>query len=87
MKKFLVLLLALSLVFAMTACGGDSSEEAADDSDAAAVESVEGMTFKVATEPTFPPFEFVDEETSEITGFDIDLINIALDDHGLAILG
>ena len=84
MKKFLVLLLALSLVFAMTACGG-SSEEAADDSDAAAVESVEGMTFKVSTEPTFPPFEFVDEETNEITGFDIDLIKAIAEDQGFTV--
>ena len=28
----------------------------------------------VATEPTFPPFETVDEATGEITGFDIELI-------------
>ncbi|MBQ3390048.1 MAG: basic amino acid ABC transporter substrate-binding protein [Firmicutes bacterium] len=84
MKKFLVLLLALSLVFAMTACGG-SSEEAADDSDAAAVESVEGMTFKVATEPTFPPFELVDEETNEITGFDIELIKAIAEDQGFNV--
>ena len=29
----------------------------------------------VATDATFPPFEFVDEETKEIIGFDIDLMN------------
>jgi ABC-type amino acid transport substrate-binding protein len=28
----------------------------------------------VGTEPTFPPFEFQDEETKEIIGFDIELI-------------
>ncbi len=29
----------------------------------------------VATDATFPPFEFVDEETRDIIGFDIDLMN------------
>ena len=29
---------------------------------------------KVATEPTFPPFEFVNTKTQEITGFEMDLI-------------
>jgi len=29
----------------------------------------------VATDATFPPFEFIDEETKEIVGFDIDLMN------------
>ena len=29
----------------------------------------------VATDATFPPFEFIDEQTKEIVGFDIDLMN------------
>lgn len=29
----------------------------------------------IATDATFPPFEFVDEETRDIIGFDIDLMN------------
>lgn len=86
MKKFLALLLALSLVFAMTACGSTSDDSAAEaDADAAAVESVEGQTFKVSTEPTFPPFEFVDEESGEITGFDIDLIKAIAEDQGFSV--
>ena len=32
-------------------------------------------TLTVATEPSFAPFEFVDKTTSELTGFDIDIIN------------
>jgi len=30
---------------------------------------------KVVTEPSFAPFEFVDKNTSEIIGFDVDIIN------------
>ena len=29
---------------------------------------------KVATEPTFPPFEFVDTKTGEISGFEMELV-------------
>lgn len=32
-------------------------------------------TLVVASDAAFPPFEFVDEETKEIIGFDIDLMN------------
>lgn len=32
-------------------------------------------TVRVGTEPSFAPFEFMDENTKELTGFDIDLIN------------
>ena len=32
-------------------------------------------TIHVGTEPTFAPFGFVDDKTSEIVGFDIDVIN------------
>jgi polar amino acid transport system substrate-binding protein len=34
----------------------------------------EALKIRVATDATWPPFEYVDEETMEIVGFDIDLI-------------
>jgi polar amino acid transport system substrate-binding protein len=33
-----------------------------------------GMHIVVATDATWPPMEFVDEETKEIVGFDVDLM-------------
>ncbi len=39
----------------------------------------------VATDAAFPPFEFVDEATKEIVGFDIDLMNAIADKAGLDI--
>jgi len=39
----------------------------------------------VGTEPTFPPFEFVNEDDGEIVGFDIDLIKAIAEDQGLTI--
>lgn len=39
----------------------------------------------VATDATFPPFEYVDESTKEIVGFDIDLMNAIAEKAGLEI--
>ncbi len=38
------------------------------------VEAEEVKLIRVGTDPVWPPFEMVDEETKEIIGFDIDLI-------------
>jgi polar amino acid transport system substrate-binding protein len=40
----------------------------------------------VATDPAFPPFEFLDEETKEIVGFDIDLMNAIAEKADLDIV-
>ncbi len=39
----------------------------------------------VGTEPTFPPFEFLDKSSGEITGFDIDLIKAIALDQGFEV--
>jgi len=39
----------------------------------------------VATDATFPPFEFVEEESKDIIGFDIDLMNAIAEKAGLEI--
>ena len=39
----------------------------------------------VATDATFPPFEFIDEETKAIVGFDIDLMDAIAERAGLNI--
>ena len=51
-------------MFSVAACGSSSDEGDAGQDDG-------GKVYIVATEPTFPPFETVDEATGEITGFDI----------------
>ena len=40
----------------------------------------------VGTDAAFPPFELVDEETKEIVGFDIDLMNAVAEKAGLDIV-
>jgi polar amino acid transport system substrate-binding protein len=42
-------------------------------------------TVVVATDATWPPFEYVDEETREIVGFDVDLMEAIADEAGLDV--
>lgn len=64
MKKYLVFLMTALTVLAMmvAGCGGGEKQ--------AATEKV----MRVATEPSFAPFEFQEEGSTEFTGFDMDLI-------------
>jgi ABC-type amino acid transport substrate-binding protein len=76
MKKMMVLVLVIMVAFAFGACGGDDA-----DKDAAAEKSV----YKVAMEPTFPPFDTTDTETGELTGFDVDMMEAIAEDQGFEL--
>jgi len=43
------------------------------------------LKITVATDATWPPFEYVDETTKEIVGFDIDLMNAIAKEAGLEV--
>lgn len=43
-------------------------------------------TIHVGTEPTFAPFGFVDDKTSEVVGFDIDVINAIGKSEGIKVV-
>lgn len=59
MKKSLLFTLTAIFMVVLLAACGQQSDDA----------------LVVATDATFPPFEFIDEESKEIVGFDIDLMN------------
>ncbi|MCJ7605468.1 MAG: basic amino acid ABC transporter substrate-binding protein [Dehalococcoidales bacterium] len=42
-------------------------------------------TIRVATDATWPPFEFVNEDTKEIEGFDIDIMKAIAEKEGLDV--
>lgn len=44
-----------------------------------------GSKLNVGTSPDFPPFEYVDEITGEMTGFDLELIKAIAEDQGYTI--
>ncbi len=63
MKNLLTLLIALGFVFAVTACGGESSSY--EESDEAATESVEGTEDAMETEDEATEEEATEEEATE----------------------
>jgi len=76
MKKSLtavILLAALVLTLGLAGCGGQESA------------SSDSKKLIVGTEPTFPPFEYQDENTKEIVGFDIDLIKAIAEEAGYEV--
>ena len=79
-KKFLALLLGIVMIFAFTACGGSDSAEGE-----AAEGGEEAVTLKVVTEATFAPFEFTEDGSEEIQGFDVEMMNAIAEDQGLSI--
>ena len=64
MKKVLIMMMAVLAACSMllAGCGGGEKKAASE------------KIMRVATEPSFAPFEFQKEGSKEFTGFDIDLI-------------
>ena len=69
MKKSGILLVLFVMMLFATACGGAKDDK----------------VLKVGTEPTFPPFEFTDEKTGKIDGFDIALITAMAEKAGYKV--
>lgn len=72
-KFFLLLSIVAVISLALTSCSPAANAGAG------------GTTIRVATEASYPPFETVDEETKELKGFDIDLMNAIAEKAGLTI--
>lgn len=66
--------LSLICVVLFAACGGAPTDETASPGTGAESSAAADTTFKVATEPAFPPFESQAADGS-LEGFDIDLMN------------
>ncbi|SFE26020.1 transporter substrate-binding domain-containing protein [Alteribacillus iranensis] len=68
--------------------GTEESEEETNEntnSEESATEDGERPTYSVATDNNYVPFEFIDQETDELVGFDIDLINAIAEEAGFDI--
>jgi len=89
-KKVLSLLFAFILVFslsmALTGCAPDEEVmEPSDDMGEGMEEVVEMVKITVGTDAAYPPFELIDEDSGEITGFDIDLMNKIAETGGFEV--
>ncbi len=70
-KKWMGLAAGAAAVAVLAACGNDGDGDT--------------PTYTVATDSSYVPFEFLNEETGEMEGFDIDLINEIADRVGFEI--
>ncbi len=72
-KSVIAVLLAMVLVFSLSACGGDGGDSSSDT-----------VVYKVGTEPTFPPFDTTDENQN-IVGLDMDIMKAIGEDQGFEV--
>lgn len=81
-SKWLLMLAAFALVFgafAIAGCSADGEDETGTDG------TVEVEKYVVATDAPFAPFDMVNEETGEIYGFDMDIMNAIAKDQGFEV--
>lgn len=69
-KVLIVAMIAILSIFSMVGCSNDKNEEV--------------KTYIAATEPTYPPFDSVDDD-GNIIGFDMDLLNAIAEDQGFKV--
>ena len=72
-KSVIAVLLAMLLVFSLSACGGSDDSGSGDT-----------VVYTVGTEPTFPPFDTTDDNQN-IVGLDMDLIKAIGEDQGFEV--
>lgn len=83
-KAFNFILIGLLMIGLVAVSGCADSAEGSGDAGEVAEEAV--PTYVIGTEPYFPPFEYADENNSnEIIGFDVDLINAIAADQGFNV--
>lgn len=99
LRNLSLLVVAILLLGILAACGGKQPAEqapaaeptaaaqpaeATEPAEAAQPTEAAAKTFTVASDASFPPMEFVDENKM-LTGFDIDLINAIAADQGFTV--
>ncbi|QAS53648.1 glutamine ABC transporter substrate-binding protein [Halobacillus litoralis] len=80
--KWYLFIMVIVLGMLLAGCGSED-EGASGSGDSGSDDS--GETYTVATDNNFVPFEFMNEETGEMEGFDIDLIKAIADEAGFNI--
>ena len=87
MRRFLAVLLVGALALAGAACGGDDDSPAADTGTAASTAADLGLktpgVLTVASDVPYAPFEFTDPGSTEVKGFDVDLVKAIAATQGI----
>ncbi|WP_181347483.1 glutamine ABC transporter substrate-binding protein [Thalassobacillus sp. CUG 92003] len=86
-KGFGFILMILTLSMLLAACGSSDDEGSGDTngSDGGDGDSENSEAYTVATDNNFVPFEFLNEDTGEMEGFDMDLIRAIADEAGFEV--
>lgn len=93
-KRFLLALILGLLIGVLAACGDSSKDEekadtneseSANEEEATNDEASDKEVYTVATDNGYVPFEYLDEDSGELVGFDIDLINALAEEAGIEI--
>jgi len=79
MKKFLAIMMALTMALGVAACSAPAEEEKTD---TATTTVVERTTLTVGFDAAFPPYGYLDEATGEYVGFDLSLAQEVCDRKG-----
>ena len=74
MKKLLVLVLSLAMVLSLSACGNKETKKSDSDSSK--------KKFAVGFDAEYPPYGYMDSDTGEYTGFDLELAQAVCDMEG-----
>lgn len=85
MKKILCMVLALTMVLALCACGSSAAPAAAPAAEAASAEGANVLT--MATNAAFPPYEFVsDDDSVTIVGIDAEIAALIAEKLGMELV-
>lgn len=85
MQKRLALTMAGTFLL-LVACGSDDTSGQDTTSGEGGNQDSETITYDVATDNNFVPFEFIDLETNELIGFDIELMEAIADEVGFEVV-
>lgn len=85
MKKLVVLLLALCMVFILCACGEEAVQEVVSDADVSGITTVEDGALHMATNAAFPPYEMV-SDGGGYEGIDVEIATAIAQELGLELV-
>lgn len=76
-----ILCVAAAMLFALASCGKTPTDDKKTDPNADAGKT-DAVSYKIASDISFSPFEFKDLKTNSYTGIDMDLIKAISEDQG-----
>ena len=83
MKKLFKIFALLTLALGLMVAAGCGANQTSEEPNKAPEPTTEKAVLKVGSEASYAPFEYVDEKTGEITGFDAELVTAIAEAVGM----